>query len=156
VEPGGLSGGESLWGSRPTRLVVGYDSHPASHRAVLAAAELAPALNASLVLVHVVGPADYPADPELRDWEARSAAEREALAGRARWLLSDAAVQWEYRTARGAPARVIAQRAHDLDALLIVVGAGSGRITSRMLHSSVPAELVRIQRRPVLVIPAPR
>lgn len=156
MEPLDLSAGDPVCRSQPARLIVGYDSHPASQRAVLAAAELAPALNASLVLVHVITLADYPLDPELRDWEARSAAGLEAQVSRARWLLSDAVVRWEYRTARGDPARTIAQQAHDVDALLIVVGAARERIASRLLRWSVPAELVRIQRRPVLVVPAPR
>lgn len=155
MEPDDLPAGDPRFGPWHTRLLVGYDNHPASHRAVLAAAGLAPALRASLVLVHVITLADYPPDPELRDWEARSAAELEAQLSQARWLLSDTPVDWEYRTARGDPAQAIAQQAQETDALLIVVGAGSGRITSRLWHRSVPAELARIQRRPVLVVPAP-
>lgn len=151
----GRSAREFLPGSQLTRLIVGYDCHPASHRAVLAAAELAPSLNASLVLVHVISLTDYPPDPELHDWEAQSEAELEAQISRARWLLADTAVRWEYLTARGDPARAIAQQAQILGALLIVVGAGRGRITSRLLHESVPMQLVRIQRRPSLLYRRP-
>jgi nucleotide-binding universal stress UspA family protein len=144
---------EHLAGSN--RLLVGYDSHPASHRAVIVAADLAHALGASLMVLHVIDLEDYPIDPDAADYEvtaARTVAEERV---HAESLLSEARVEWTYETARDDPAHALAKIAHDNDVLLIVVGASGRGLAQRLLHGSVPQALTRKQRKPVLVVPAP-
>jgi nucleotide-binding universal stress UspA family protein len=144
---------EHLSGSN--RLLVGYDRHPASHHAVIVAADLAHALGASLLVLHVIDLEDYPIDPDAADYEL--AADRTVAKERqhAERLLSDATVEWTYETARDDPAHALAKLAHDYDVLMIVVGASGRGLAQRLLHGSVPQALARKQRKPVLVVPAP-
>jgi nucleotide-binding universal stress UspA family protein len=136
-------------------LLAGYDRHPASHEAVLVAADLTRVLGASLLLLHVIDLSDYPADPEAADRESASAglllAQRQAAAD----LLAGTGVEWGYRIAHDDPVHALAQAAYELDALFIVVGASGRGLARRLLHGSVPQTLVRCQRKPVLVVPAP-
>jgi nucleotide-binding universal stress UspA family protein len=145
---------EHLRGSN--RLLVGYDRHPASHHAVIVAADLARALGASLQVLHVVDLDDYPIDPDSADFEV--AAERTVEEERryAEVLLAQSAVEWTYETARDDPAHALAKAAHDLDVLFIVVGASGRGLAQRLLHGSVPQTLMRKQPKPVLVVPASR
>jgi nucleotide-binding universal stress UspA family protein len=142
--------------SGPRRLLVGFDQHPASHHAVTVAADLAAALGASLLVLHVIDLEDYPIDPDAGNYEAsaqRTVAEERASA---ELLLSDATIEWTYDTVRDHPAHALASVAHDNDVLFIVVGASGRGLAQRLLHGSVPQELTRKQRKPVLVVPAPR
>jgi nucleotide-binding universal stress UspA family protein len=152
---GGTAAG--LWGGprQPAWLLVGYDQHPASHQAVLVAAELARVLGAGVVLLHVIDLADYPADPEAAGWEAASARLLLAQRREAESLLAGTGVEWDYRIAQDDPAHAIAEAAQEVDALFIVVGASGRGLAQRLWHGSVPQMLVRRQRRPVLVVPAP-
>jgi nucleotide-binding universal stress UspA family protein len=144
---------EHLSGSR--RLLVGYDRHPASHRAVIVAADLAGVLAASLLVLHVIDLEDYPIDPDAADYELtadRTVAEERK---HAESLLAHTTVDWTYETARDDPAHALAKAAHDQDVLLIVVGASGRGLAQRLLHGSVPQALTHKQRKPVLVVPAP-
>src|SRR5450432_2178918 len=105
------------------RVLVGFDRHPASHRAVLVAAELDRALGASLLVLHVIDLADYPVDPEAANWDSAVADTLAAERQHAERLLSGTPIPWMYRTARDDPAHALARIAHDMDALFIVVGA---------------------------------
>jgi nucleotide-binding universal stress UspA family protein len=136
-------------------LLVGYDQHPASHQAVLVAAELAQVLGASVLLLHVIDLDDYPADPEAASWESASAELLLAQRREAASLLAGTGVEWSYRIVQDDPAHALTQVAQELDALFIVVGASGRGLAQRLRHGSVPQMLMRRQRRPVLVVPAP-
>jgi nucleotide-binding universal stress UspA family protein len=139
---------------RPPQLVVGYDQHPASHQAVLVAAALAQVLGATLLLVHVIDLADYPIDPEAANWETASADTLLAERRQAETLLAGTGIEWSYRIAQDDPAHALAEAAHEVDALFIVIGANGRGLAQRLLHSSVPQALLRMQHKPVLVVPA--
>lgn len=136
-----------------SRLLVGYDRHPASHHAVLIAARLAEALDADLTVMHVVDIEDYPIDPDRADWE--DAAEKQIVleAEQAASLLEGAAVRWSYQTVRGDPAGQLAKTASELDVMFIVVGATGKNLVRRLTHGSVPQFLSKHQPKPVLVVP---
>lgn len=144
---------EHLAGSN--RLLVGYDRHPASHHAVIVAADLAHALGASLLVLHVIDLEDYPIDPDAADYEVAAARTVAQERQHAEGLLSQATVEWTYETARDDPAHALAKVAHDNDVLMIVVGASGRGLARRLLHGSVPQALTHKQRKPVLVVPAP-
>jgi nucleotide-binding universal stress UspA family protein len=137
------------------RLLVGYDQYPASHQAVQFAAGLARVLGASLLLVHVIDLADYPIDPEAATWESASVDRLLAERRQAETLLTGSGIEWNYRIVRDDPAHALAQVAHEIDALFIVVGASGRGVAQRLLHGSVPQTLLRKQRKPVLVVPPP-
>jgi nucleotide-binding universal stress UspA family protein len=139
---------------KPPQLLVGYDHHPASHQAVLFAAQLAQALGAVLLLLHVIDLADYPIDPEAADWETASVDALLAERRQAETLLAGTTIEWSYRIVQDDPAHALAQAAHEVDALFIVVGASSRGLAQRLLHGSVPQALLRKQPKPVLVVPA--
>lgn len=139
----------------PRTVLVGYDRHAASHRALIVAAGLARALAATLVVLHVVDVEDYPVDPDSDDWETAAKRTIDEERHDAERLLADAGVQWTFETARDEPVRALARSADDHDALFIVVGASGRGVAQRLLHGSVPQALLRKQRKPVLVVPAP-
>jgi nucleotide-binding universal stress UspA family protein len=134
---------------------VGYDQHSASHHAVLVAAALAQVLGAALLLVHVIDLADYPIDPDAATWETASVDTLLAERRQAETLLAGTSIEWNYRIVQDNPAHALAEVAHEVDALFIVVGASGRGLAQRLRHGSVPQMLVRRQRRPVLVVPAP-
>ncbi len=135
------------------RVLVGFDRHPASHRALQVAIDLAATIRAKLFILHVIDLQDYPIDPDSADWE--SSAEQTIAQERreAEAMLSGCSVDWFYDTARDEPAHALAKAAHDLDALFIIVGASRRGLGARLLHGSVPEALMRKQRKPVLVVP---
>ncbi|HTW21113.1 MAG TPA: universal stress protein [Mycobacteriales bacterium] len=139
----------------PRRLLVGYDRHPASHRALVVAAALATALDATLVILHVVDLEDYPVDPDSEEWETAAKRTIDQERQEAAQLLASSRVQWAFETARDEPVHALARAAHDHDALFIVVGASGRGLAQRLLHGSVPQALLRKQRKPVLVVPSP-
>jgi nucleotide-binding universal stress UspA family protein len=141
-------------GRRTPQLVVGYDQHPASHQAVLVAAALAGVLGAALLLVHVIDLADYPVDPEAATWETASVDTLLAERRQAESLLAGTGIEWGYRIVQDDPAHALAQVAHEVDALFIVVGASGRGLAHRLRRGSVPQALLRTQRKPVLVVPA--
>jgi nucleotide-binding universal stress UspA family protein len=137
------------------RLLVGYDHHPASRRALLVAAQLAEALDAHLTVMHVVNLEDYPVDPDRSDWEEaaeKRVAEQQQDAER---LLGATPVRWAYQTVRDDPARALAKVASDLDVMFIIVGATGRNVVRRLTSGSVPQSLFRHQSKPVLVVPEP-
>jgi nucleotide-binding universal stress UspA family protein len=137
------------------RLLVGYNRHPASHHALLVAAQLAEALDAHLTVMHVVDLDDYPIDPDRADWE--EAAEKQIALEQdyATTLLADKPIRWHYHSARGVPADQLAKAASDLDVMFIVVGATGKNLVRRLTRGSVPQSLFKYQPKPVLVVPGP-
>jgi nucleotide-binding universal stress UspA family protein len=139
-------------------IVVGYASSAASRRALTVAAELAGDLAARLHVIHVVDLLDYPADPDLPDWEeqgtARLAAERDEVGS----ILADWPGQWSYQLQHGDPARALAEMAARVHARMIVVGtrhgSGFGAALERLAGTarSVAHALERADT-PILVVP---
>lgn len=136
-----------------THLVVGHSGSPACARVLEVAADLARRLAADVHVVHSVTLTDYGIDPDVDDFEtvrARAvAAERDAIAS----ALDGAGVPWTYHEEHGDPAGRLSRLADDLGAAFILVGATH----HRLLHpeGSVSKRLVRMQHRPVMVVPEP-
>ncbi|MFC4605407.1 universal stress protein [Rhodococcus kronopolitis] len=139
-----------------TRLVVGYDRHPASHSALTYAAALTERLDAHLHVVHVVDVEDMPVDPDSPDWEQRVAdvvAREHTEAGAALAAISG---RWTYHLQHGNPADLLSSVADEYDASMILIGAPRHGLMSRMerlLGESVSAHLVQHGRRPVVLVP---
>ena len=155
----GKSDGASLGVGDQPHLVVGHDRHAHSEHALVVATALARRLHAYLHVVHVMDLDDYPIDPDLPSWdehaEAAVAAEREQV----RLFESERLTDWDFRTYRGEPVRVLTSVADQCDALMIIVGTHSGALgpgLSRLLKApSVTRGLIRHNHRPVLVVPPP-
>jgi nucleotide-binding universal stress UspA family protein len=137
-------------------LVVGHDGSAGSRVALGVAAGLAGRLGAAVHVVHAVDLDDYPIDPDSADWEEHAArALRDQYQQVAR-ILGAAGCRWTYQAGRGDPADLIGAVADEVNALMIVVGTrggGVGAAVSRLLDRSVSREVLRHQRRPVLVVP---
>jgi len=145
-------GGPHLDGGH--RVLVGFDRHPASHRALQVAIDLAVTIHAQLFVLHVIDLQDYPIDPDSADWDGSAEQTIAQERREAEAMLADSTLEWVFDTARDEPAHALAQAAHDLDVLFIIVGASRRGLGARLLHGSVPEALVRKQRKPVLVVPA--
>ena len=135
-------------------IVVGYDDTESSKKALVRAAELARAFNASVVVTSVapllVGAAAArglsgfdPADPP--------AAHREQLAHAAD-VLREQGVAASFELCAGHPAREILELADSRDADLIVVGARERSLLERLLEPSVSAAVERRSHRDVLIV----
>lgn len=139
-----------------THLVVGFDSHRASHAALSFAIELAAALNAYLHVVHIVDVDDLPVDPDSDDWEQRIIDGLERERAEAKALLTASPGNWTYHSHRGDPARLLRAIADANDAAMILIGAPRRDLMSRMeriLGESVSARLIQHSRRPVVLVP---
>lgn len=136
-----------------TAILLGHDGAPAAQVALHAAIELAQRLRASLHVLHSITLEDYGVDPETAEFdEVRDrnlAAERSVIAD----SLSGTDVPWTYHEEYGDPAARLARLADEVDAAYIVIGASH----RGWLHvgGSVPKRLVRLQPRPVVVVPDP-
>lgn len=153
----------AAWTDGP--LVLGVSWRPSLH-VVDRAAGLAAALGVHLICAFV-DPAGYLA--ELESVRTRMASSidpgpnQEALFPAADVRVSLEAVlgppgkSWSLRVLNGSVAEAIARLADSTGASAIVVGGprrGVGAGLNRVLESSVSARLVRIQRCPVIVVPA--
>jgi nucleotide-binding universal stress UspA family protein len=135
-------------------VVVGHDGHRAAQAALAAAVELAVRIGAPLHVVHSVTLADYGVDPDAGELEAdcerNLALERESIAA----ALEGSDVPWTYHEEHGEPADRIAELAESVDASYIVVGATHRGLVA-LIGGSVSKRLVRLQSRPVVVVPEP-
>jgi nucleotide-binding universal stress UspA family protein len=139
-------------------LVVGFDGFPESEHALGAAADLAARLHAFVHVVHAVSLDDYPVDPDADDWEEQLAGVLEDHRRTVGSLLAGVARGWTYQAERGNAVELVAGAAEAHDALMIVLGTrrgGLGQPIDRLLHPSIPAQVIRRQHRPVLVVPLP-
>jgi nucleotide-binding universal stress UspA family protein len=130
-------------------VVAGYDRHPAAQEALRCAADLAGRLGARLLVVHVVGLADYPIDPDAADWEARARSTVAAEHGQVRDLLEGRGLDWEFVLERGDPAARLAEVAARAHAVMTVIGTQRHRLAA----GPVTRHLTRRSRRPVLLVP---
>ncbi|NDV09404.1 universal stress protein [Rhodococcus sp. IEGM 248] len=139
-------------------LVVGFDSHPASHAALTYALDLAGRLNAFLHVAHIVDIDDMPIEPDRDDWEQRYADAVEAERTEACAMLAALPGNWAYYSREGNPAHLLTTIAEANDALMIVIGTSRGGLMSlleRFVGESVSSKLVHHARRPVLLVPVP-
>lgn len=137
-------------------LVVGFDSHRASHAALRYAIDLAARLDGFLHVAHIVDTDDLPIDPDAADWE-QAIADTVAEVGReADMILARATAPWTYYSRPGRPAQLLAELADAHDAEMIIIGASRGGLLSmleRLLGESVSTSLTHHTHRPVLLVP---
>ncbi len=141
-------------GRGPVALVVGHDTQQASAAALATAIDLAQRLGAHLHVVHSVTIDDYGVDPDTEAFEQerdrRLAVERKVIAA----ALADTGLAWTYHEERGDPSGRLANLAEYVDADLIVVGATKPGMLHHLLGGeSVPNRLVKVQHRPVVIVP---
>jgi nucleotide-binding universal stress UspA family protein len=138
------------------QIVVGHDNSASSSAALHAALSLGTTLHAHLHIVHCVTLEDYGIDPDTDEFEAvrdrHLAAERDAIAA----AMKNSSVPWNYLEAHGDRVHAIAELAHSVDAAYIVVGASHRGLLRHLLDGGqLASKLVRVQPRPVIVVPEP-
>ncbi|MGX4712300.1 universal stress protein [Rhodococcus sp. DMF-1] len=139
-----------------TALVVGFDRHAASRRALEFAIELGAGLRAYLHVAHVVDTEDLPIDPDSDDWEARICEALDREREQACAVLATSAGNWTYHGRAGDPAKVLIALADAHDAAMILIGTPRRDLMARidrLLGESVSARLVHHSHRPVLLVP---
>lgn len=157
--PGGPAFADGIRGSgqATTHLVLGHDQHPNSQVALAFAEALAMRLDATLHIVHIIDIDDYPIDAEAGDWEASVAASVAAEEATVRQALSGSLATWDFTTRQGGPVAVLTSTAEHFDALMIIIGEGSGHthaVISRLLGGHHVADgLLNHGQRPVLIVP---
>ncbi len=145
-------------------LILGFDNHASSRRALTYAMQLAARLDVVLHVLHVVASEDYPIDPDSSSWEQQMQEHERLLSDRVRTLVTLPRDQWTYEIVRGDPWHTLLTQAEAEDAWLIVVGQHThahliGGAISRLLGGgshggAVPTNLIRRGDRPVLVVPS--
>ncbi len=138
-------------------IVVGFDQHPSSAAALRFAIELSAPLDAHLHVVHIADLDDFPVDPDSPDYEDAAAAAIADESSEARALLGDSQAQWTYYTERGIPAKLLARKADEVEAVMIVVGGSRGggiAMLERLSGGSVSTTLALHAHRPVVIVPA--
>lgn len=147
--------------SRP--IVVGFDDHDASRRALIQAAHLARALGVHLQVEHIVDLEDTPIDPDTADWEDEVGERLQTLQRHAESLVELPGDDWDYHVQHGDSWHVLLRRAEDINAGLVVVGqhlharaigAALGHFLAGPAGLNVAEQLVRHGDRPVLVVPS--
>lgn len=148
---------------RTRPIVVGFDDHDASRRALIQAARLAAALLVHLHVEHIVDLEDTPIDPDLADWQNEVDERLQTLQRHAESLVELPGDNWDYHVQRGDSWHVLLHRADQLDAGLIVVGqhlharalaAALGHFLAGPAGLNVAEQLVRHGDRPILVVPS--
>jgi nucleotide-binding universal stress UspA family protein len=142
----------------PAVVLVGVDSSDASKRALAFARDRAKAIDASLVIAHVIPWSPYSfTTPEEN--EARPVRRKAELAAAYEQVLEPAAalvgddVPCTTVARHGHPAEVLCSLAREHDATRIVVGrTGESRVKSA-LFGSVPSHLIQMADVPVTVVP---
>lgn len=130
-----------------TRIGVGYDDTPESHRALSAARSLAASTGASVTVMWVVGPEDVRTRaPIPADWPSATA----ALVDEAQRQL-EAIDGMKGIAVAGGPREELTRFAEDLD-LLIVGSRGYGPLGC-LLHGSVSSYLERHVSSALLILP---
>ena len=144
-----------------TCILVATDGSESAERAVDYAANLAKLLNASLLIVNVIGGYGLPDSLFSRFTHAQQTWMRELLESLSAQMLTKArdrartlgvaSIQLESRT--GDVAQTIADIAEEKDADVVVVGKrGHGHVAGLLL-GSISQKLVSLAPRPVTVVP---
>lgn len=140
-------------------VVVGFDRHPASQAALVAAVDLGQRMGATLLVIHVVDLSDYPMDPDREDWEQQGEKALQDEAAAVAAMLASYGFEWRYELVSGDPVRALSAAATKVSALMIVVGSrgeGFHRVVDRLVSPSVSHRLIERCGRPVLVVHPPR
>ena len=146
-------------------IVVGYDGTEASELALERVAELAPLLQAKVIVTSVetpvpaaaladgyLPPAPVP-DVDLDvERQERDREEHKQLLGRARSYLEERGIAAEVASAFGSPVDEIIEVAERHDADLIVVGTHTPGLLERLFRGSVSQGVVRRAHCDVLVV----
>jgi nucleotide-binding universal stress UspA family protein len=142
----------------PAVVLVGVDSSDASKRALAFARDRAKAIDASLVIAHVIPWSPYsfttPEENEARPVrrKAEIAAAYEQVIEPAKALIGDA-VEVVTVVKHGDRAELLNALAREYDAVHILVGrTGESRVKSA-LFGSVPSHLIQMADVPVTVVP---
>jgi nucleotide-binding universal stress UspA family protein len=149
----------------PGRVVIGYDGSDEARRAIEVAARLCRHDCAVIVRVsHDPGPGAVPAPlaapPPLDPARLEAAAEADAHAvadeGARHALAAGFAASISISRSAGADdtAQVLHDVAAEYEAALVVVARTHASWLAHLLHGSVSASAVRMERHPVLVVPA--
>lgn len=137
------------------RILVAVDGSPHSLKGVEHAVRLAKGLNLGIELANVLppillAPSVY-GETIAKLEEGNRQAARDILEG-ARRLVTDAGLPADTVMLTGGPAEALADRAKEIDAWAVVIGAKGHGPVSRVLLGSITDRLVHISTRPVLVI----
>ena len=143
-------------------IVVGFDDHATSRRALLQAVELAERLHVHLRVVHVLDAEDVPVDPDSAQWDAERQWHAEQLERDVHELVRLPDRAWSYAAATGEVWKALTREARDLDAWLVVIGQHThahavatavGRLLRGTWSGSATDALVHHSRLSVLVVP---
>ncbi len=138
------------------KILVGVDGSDPSLHAIRKAAELASLANARLVLVYALAPMTHLAEVytgPIADLEEADRKNGENILRDAARVARELGCQPEALLLQGAPAVALAdQAANDREVDMVVVGSrGLGAVASAIL-GSVTDRLVRVCKKPVLVV----
>ncbi|MBF5045701.1 MULTISPECIES: universal stress protein [Myxococcaceae] len=143
------------------RILVGVDGSEPSDRAVELAAELAGPVKAQVTVAHVINPLAYPLDAypaALVDPEVTAAVAQqerrvaEAVTSAAAERLRGKGLAVETLLLTGNPPLELAESAERGGFDLVAVGSNGKGALRRMLLGSTSDRLVRLSKRPVLVV----
>lgn len=137
------------------RILVAVDGSPHSLKGVEHAIRLAKGLSLELELANVLppillSPSIY--GDTITKLEAGNKQEATQVLEAARRLATDAGLDAKTIMLTGAPAEALADRAKEISAWAVVIGAKGHGPVSRVLLGSITDRLVHISTRPVLVI----
>ena len=136
----------------PTGIVVGLDGSAPSRDALAYAAGLARRNHSWLVVVFVSQTAVLASlTPEAVAVTTQLSSEEAGRLAEEVHSIDETGVDWEFLHGHGDPARELEQVAEDRKADSIVIGRSSSR--AHAFIGSVPIRLVRISRRPTIVVP---
>jgi nucleotide-binding universal stress UspA family protein len=148
---------EHLQGGRTGPLLVACDGTPGADGALRAARLLSAVIPRDVEVFSVLEPMPVAA-PEAGTvpWNAtletsRRATLRRTIRGRVAELGDE---QWPIELGTGDPAALIAERAFERRASLIVLGLGHHAVVDRFLGSELALRVMRLARVPVLAVPA--
>jgi nucleotide-binding universal stress UspA family protein len=137
------------------RILVAVDGSPHSLKGVEHAVRLARGLSLELELANVLppillSPSIY--GDTITKLEAGNKQEATEVLEKARRIATDAGLDAKTIMLTGAPAEALADRAKEIGAWAVVIGAKGHGPVSRVLLGSITDRLVHISTRPVLVI----
>jgi nucleotide-binding universal stress UspA family protein len=136
----------------PSGIVVGFDGSGPSRDALAYAAGAARRNHSWLVVVYVTStPVLASVSPEVLAATYQAADDHRAQLERDVHAIDETGVDWELVLRQGEPAHELERVAEERKADTIVVGRSSSR--AHTFIGSVPIRLVRISRRPTVVVP---
>ena len=133
-------------------IVVGYDGSEGSRAAVRHAAQLAPALDAPVVLAFGYSPS--PLGGEVQDLAAATRERGQAVLGHGLDQLRAEGVEGTAELVDDRPAEALARLADAVGARMIIVGSHGEKPLRGAILGSVPHRLLHLSERPVLVVRA--